>query len=53
MGSKPTPSLSNIFELDLSSESDDEIVDGSHHMAGVSNRYSSGIFVNGYISAIV
>ncbi|MFZ1042360.1 MAG: hypothetical protein WAN58_13725 [Anaerolineales bacterium] len=53
MSGKPASGLSGISEFGLSREGDDEIVDGCHHMAGVSHRHSSRIFVEGHIATIV
>ena len=53
MGGEPASGLSNIFEVGLSSDGNDEVVDRSHHMASMSNRHASRIFFECEISSIM
>ena len=53
MSSEPTTSLGGIVETSLSDESQNEVIEGSHHLACVANSQAGGIFLEGEITAIV
>ena len=53
MSSEPATSLGSIVKASLSDESQNEIIDGGHDLACVSNGHAGGIFLEGDIAAIM
>ena len=51
MRCEPITSLGGIVEAGLSDQRQDQIVDRSHDLAGVSNGHAEGIFLQGNIAA--
>ena len=51
MSSEPTTTLGSIVEARLANESQDEVIEGSHDLACVSNGHARGIFFQGEIAA--
>jgi hypothetical protein len=53
MSSEPTTSLGSIVKACLSNESQNKVVERSHHLACISNGHAGGIFFQGEIAAIM
>ncbi|GAB4466914.1 MAG: hypothetical protein Kow0070_30070 [Anaerolineales bacterium] len=53
MGSEPASGLSGIAETSLSDECQNQIVDRSHDLGGVSDGHTGSVFVQGDIAAVV
>ena len=53
MCGKAPPGLGGIVEVCLTDQSQNEIIDRSHHFSGLADRHSSGIFLEGHVAAIV
>ena len=53
MSREPTSGLGSIVEASLSDESQNQIIDGSHDFASISNSHTGSIFMQGDIAAVV